>query len=392
MSATLQPGTIFVARYMVGRRIAAGATGTVYEVVHVETERRLALKVMHPHIVESAALRERFKLEARIAAHIGSKYIVDVFDAGVDEETELPFMVMELLHGEELGKRLERAGRFSPSEALTYLHHTALALDRTHKALIVHRDLRPGNLFLAEREDEPPQVKVLDFGIAKLIAESSASVVTTMALGSPTYMAPEQFLGAKITPATDIYALGMMAYTFLVGDAYWAEEMRKGVNGGALGIIASQGPKELASARAARKGVMLPHGFDAWFARVTSVQPEVRFPTATAAVGALAEVLGGAFAPRISSAPPGPPVNHAERAPTPVASSTAAEGTTALGMAMPGVPSGQGTRRALSIALAILLGVLGGLLLHLLSDDGAPAPTEPRPPGSAAPAGSAGHP
>src|SRR4051794_552900 len=108
--SALQNGSIFAGRYQVVGLIAAGAMGAVYEVVHLETQRRRALKVMLPHIVESAELRDRFKLEARIAAHIESKFIVDVFDAGIDDATEMPFLVMELLRGEELGKRLKRLG------------------------------------------------------------------------------------------------------------------------------------------------------------------------------------------------------------------------------------------------------------------------------------------
>src|ERR1700730_2139947 len=137
---TLQQNYIFANRYRIERIIASGGMGSVYEVVHLETERRRALKVMHPHIVQSPELRDRFKREAKVAAQIDSEFIVDVFDAGVDEATQMPFLVMELLKGEELGRRLERVGRFSPPEAVTYLWQTALALDKTHKASIVHRD------------------------------------------------------------------------------------------------------------------------------------------------------------------------------------------------------------------------------------------------------------
>jgi serine/threonine-protein kinase len=163
---TLQNGAIFAGRYRVIRCIAAGGMGAVYEVLHLETERRRALKVMLPHVLQSEDLRQRFKQEAKVAAHIDSEYIVEVFDAGLDEATGMPFLVMELLRGEELGKRLKRLGRFAPADVVSYLHQTALALDRTHRANIVHRDLKPENLFLTDREDGPPRVKVLDFGVA----------------------------------------------------------------------------------------------------------------------------------------------------------------------------------------------------------------------------------
>src|SRR5262245_8690188 len=114
MSTDLTEGTIFAGRYRVVRRIASGGIGAVYECVHIETARRRALKVMHPHILQSDEMRERFNREARVAADIESDFIVDVFDAGFDEATQMPFLVMELLRGEELGKRLKRLGRFSP--------------------------------------------------------------------------------------------------------------------------------------------------------------------------------------------------------------------------------------------------------------------------------------
>src|SRR5262249_45928491 len=143
-----------------------------------------------------------------------------------DESTGKPFLVMELLRGEELGKCLRRVGRFSPEETLACLYQTALALDKTHKAKIVHRDLKPANLFLSVREDGELCIKGLGFGVAKIVGESASSAGGTMNVGTPLYMAPEQFKCEDVSPKTDIYALGMMAYTFLVGEAYWLDEKR----------------------------------------------------------------------------------------------------------------------------------------------------------------------
>jgi eukaryotic-like serine/threonine-protein kinase len=189
VSTTLADGTVFAHRYRVVRLIAAGAMGSVHEVVHLETARRRALKVMHAHLFQSQEMCERFKLEARIAADIESEYIVDVFDAGVDEATGMPFLVMEMLRGEELGERLKRLGRLPSAEVVTYLYQTALALDRTHAASIVHRDLKPANLFLQQREDGTLRVKILDFGVAKLVAEGATAAGATRSLGTPIYMA-----------------------------------------------------------------------------------------------------------------------------------------------------------------------------------------------------------
>jgi serine/threonine-protein kinase len=260
---------------------------------------------MLPHLVESAELRDRFRCEAQVAAQIESEFIVDVFDAGVDEATAMPFLVMELLRGEELSRRLGRMGRLGPAEAVRYLWQTALALDKTHRARIVHRDLKPENLFLVERDDGPPQIKVLDFGIAKFIAEGSSQAHSTRSMGTPLYMAPEQFLTeSTVSSASDIYSLGMIAFTLLVGAPYWRDEKRSYKNVFAFSAMAMLGPQEPATARAARANVTLPYAFDAWFRTATAVRPEARFATATAAVQALAEVLGlaplGQQAPRIT--------------------------------------------------------------------------------------------
>jgi serine/threonine protein kinase len=290
---TLTSGSIFANRYRITRRIAQGGMGAVYEATHLETERPCAVKVMLPDMVQSDEMRGRFRQEARVTATIRSEFIVDVLDAGIDEETKMPFLVMELLHGEELKKRLQRGGKLAPDETITYLYQAALALDKTHRASIVHRDLKPENLFLTERDDGSPRVKILDFGIAKLIADGTTNAGATSVLGTPLYMAPEQFqMGEKISPATDIYALGMMAFTMLVGTSYWADEVKGGGNIYAFIALAVNGPQEPATARAGRRGVTLPAAFDGWFGRATALAPKSRFAAATEAILALAEALG----------------------------------------------------------------------------------------------------
>ncbi|WP_433932930.1 protein kinase [Sorangium cellulosum] len=286
----LVEGIVFAGRYRVLRRLGAGGMGAVYEALHAQTDRRCALKVMHAHIAERQDLRDRFALEARVAARVGGGGVVDVLDAGVDEATGAPFLVMELLRGEDLSQRLKRLGRLSPDEAVRALHETAVALDTMHRASVIHRDLKPGNLFLAE-QDGQARIKVLDFGVAKLMAEGAATGTAT-AVGTPLYMAPEQLLGAKITAAADRYALGMITYTFLTGEAYWAQELAQHDNLLAFALVTTRGPGERASARAARRGVELPPAFDAWFVKATHVDPSGRFASARGAVEALADVWG----------------------------------------------------------------------------------------------------
>ncbi len=293
MSAKLEKGTVFAGRYRVIRCLAEGGMGAVYEVIHLETDRHRALKVMHPHLFQSEEMRERFKREARIAAQVDSEYIVDVSDAGVDDATHIPFLVMELLRGEELGDRLKRMGRLPPEEVVMYMQQTAWALDRTHAASIVHRDLKPANLFLTTREDGTPWIKILDFGVAKLVAEGATAAGATRSLGTPLYMAPEQFrANFKLTGAADIYALTLMTYTLLVGEAFWAEEARTAGDVIAFAMLVVHGHPEPPVQRAARCGVTLPPGFDAWFAKGVAINPAERFATASETIRALRGVGG----------------------------------------------------------------------------------------------------
>ncbi|MBK9264209.1 MAG: protein kinase [Polyangiaceae bacterium] len=293
MTSELTAGDVFAERYRIERRLAAGGMGAVYEVVHLETNRRRALKVLHNKFLENDSLRSRFRQEARVAAEIESEYIVDVFDAGIDTTTGMPFLVMELLRGEDVRKRVRRDGPLPAEDALRFLYETSLALEKTHQANIVHRDLKPDNLFLCEREHGPPRIKVLDFGIAKIVADGTIQTQVTQSLGTPMYMAPEQFsMGSTVSPATDIYALGLIAYTMLAGKPYWTLESKKARSPIAFALHAAKGPAESPKARAARLGVELPEAFDAWFFRATAEEPTERFPSALAAVAELAEVLG----------------------------------------------------------------------------------------------------
>ncbi|MDI3281729.1 serine/threonine-protein kinase [Polyangium sp. 15x6] len=305
----LAENTVFAGRYRIVRRIAAGGMGEVYEAQHLETDRPSALKVMLPHVAESAALRERFRLEARAAALIESAHVVEVLDAGVDEATESPFLVMELLRGEDLGRRKSRLGRLPPEEVATWITQTARGLDALHAASIVHRDLKPSNLFVAERAGEAPRIKLLDLGVVKRVAETAG---TTSAVGTPFYMAPEQLRNGKVGPKVDVYALGMVAYSLLVGREYWADEARASENTLSFALTTLDGPKEPASERAAKSGVTLPAAFDAWFAQATAKEAEDRFPSAGAAAEALARALD-VKAESAMQAAPEPPARAASR-------------------------------------------------------------------------------
>ena len=284
--------SLFGGRYRVARALKTGGMGAVYEVVDERTNARRALKIMLPTLVEDADMRARFSLEARVTGDVESDHLTRVYDAGVDAATGMPFIAMDLLRGEDLGAMCHARGPLPPGEVLTYLTQAALALDRTHAAGIVHRDLKPGNLFVSVRDDGSPCVKILDYGIAKVVAQGHRKE-GTQALGTPLYMAPEQIRGkGDIGAACDVYALGHIAYTLLVGEAYWDEDKRSAESLFAFFLVIVAGPPEKALVRAERRrGVDLPSGFDAWFRKATAARPEDRWASAGAAAAALGPAL-----------------------------------------------------------------------------------------------------
>jgi serine/threonine protein kinase len=290
----LPTGKIFHGHYEVVRCISTGAMGAVYEVIDQKTLRRRALKVMLPSIVAQPEMRQRFKLEATITADIVSEHIVETFDADVDAETGAPFLVMELLRGDDLANALGARRRLEPREVVLILSQAARALDKTHAAGIVHRDLKPENIFITYRDDGSPRVKLLDFGIAKVAASNpQGGKQQTINLGTPPYMSPEQIMGeGTIDHRADLYALAHIAYALLVGEPYWLEESRKLESLYTLLLRICEGAKEPASARARRYGASLPPAFDPWFQKATSVLVRNRFDRASELVLTLAEVLG----------------------------------------------------------------------------------------------------
>ena len=284
----LKPDMVFQGRYRVIDMLAQGGMGAVYEVEHIETRRRLALKTMLRELVRDDDLRARFRREAHITANIESDHIVQVVDAGL-ADNGMPYLVLELLRGVDLGRMLED-GPLDVPLAMTLLQQCAMALDKTHAAGIIHRDLKPPNLYVCVRDDGSPNLKVLDFGIAKLVAESGVRN-TTRSIGTPAYMPPEQFAGeGPFGPPTDNYALAHIAYELLVGVTYWEEDLRA-ANYALVMRKLGGGIKEPATMRARRSKVALPDAFDDWFIKATAFSPDERFARASEMVEALGAAL-----------------------------------------------------------------------------------------------------
>lgn len=355
-------GQIFAGRYRIERFLAEGGFGAVYVAEQLATEARVAVKVLWPHVLQAKDAVEKFEQEARIAGRVNSEHIVRVVDAGFDEATQMPFLVMELLIGEDLGRLVETHGPLPPDLVVEYLRQTASALDRAHgykdrdgvARPIVHRDLKPENLFVARRDNGETVIKVLDFGIAKVLGATSN--VSQEVKGTPLYMAFEQAGVGAITPRTDVWALGLIAFFLLTGQSYWraahnAEASLTQLFGEVLSL-----PLDPPSQRLAALGLpcSLPPAFDTWFFGCVNRDPNLRFASAGAAIAALAEVygivpVGSRSSPSFAGVPAsgyGPPSN-----PTPVvaavtASQTGREERTLLSAR----PVGAATETALAVS------------------------------------------
>jgi hypothetical protein len=289
----LAPGALFHERYRVVRIISAGGMGVVYEVVDTRTSSPRALKVILGNLVSDPEVRARFALEATITGGIQSEHLVQITDAGIDAATATPFLVMDLLHGSDLGFLVDERGGLSPAEVVCFLYQAGLALDKTHAAGIIHRDLKPENLFVSVGDDGAPCVKILDFGIAKVVADNHRATQTG-GMGTPLYMSPEQITGmGEIGPHADVYAIGHIAYTLLAGEAFWSPEADATPAMFALLSRIMVGTEEAPSVRARRRRrVALPRAFDAWFRRVSAISSADRFDSVGVAIAALADALG----------------------------------------------------------------------------------------------------
>ncbi|MFO0565686.1 MAG: serine/threonine-protein kinase [Polyangiaceae bacterium] len=299
----LQPGTIFCGDFRIERALAMGGMGAVYVVEQLSTGRKRALKLLLPSLVENPRSRERFEQEARVASRINSDHVVEVVAAGVDPESGAPWLAMELLEGETLAQRIERAGPLRREETLEVMRQLCHALGAAHASGLVHRDVKPENIYLAmpRREGIPFTLKILDFGIAKLTEDVRGAASATGAVGSPLWMAPEQTGTTGVGPPTDVWALGLVVFHCLTGRLYWRSAEGSGATLQGLLKEVMLDPLVPAAQRATEFGVAanLPAGFDAWFSHTVARDPASRFPDASHALAALQSVLAP-LAPTLS--------------------------------------------------------------------------------------------
>ena len=382
-------GRLIDDRYSLGDVIGVGGMATIHRAFDTRLERAVAIKLLRPEILADADLAMRFRREALAATVLRHSNIVACLETGSDHGR--PFIVMELIEGEDLATRLRRGGRLASTEAAHIALDVARALGVAHVRGIVHRDVKPGNILLAR----DGRAMVTDFGIARLAADAEGAV-PGMTLGSVHYFSPEQAQGATTTAASDVYSLGLVLFEMLTGRRAWHGDTTAEL---AAARIDAAPP----SPKAIRPEI--PAALDAVVVRALDPEPLRRYANGSAIATALEQVIGY---PDPSSPTIAVPVPAAALA-APIG---AAAQPAALGIARPGAspdgigpplepgrggpPSGgRGGRRAspviagpLVVLTAVAAIVGGGVLLAALpaSDNGTAAIVSPSPKASKTPA------
>jgi serine/threonine-protein kinase len=332
LPSSICEGEILGGKYRLEREIGRGTMGTVWSAVHLTLGQRVAIKLIAAEHAQAEEARQRFSTEAKAAARLRSRYVVQVYDDG-ETSAGTPYIVLEYLDGETLEQRLERERDLPLNDAVRVTRNVARALSRAHAAGIVHRDLKPANVFLTRSDDDEVGwvAKVLDFGIAKVEDHGIASNTKTGALlGTPLFMSPEQVRGANsVDSRSDLYSLGMVFYNSLTGSYAF--------NGDSFAdVLVAICTAPLPDLRAAAPWV--PASIADWFQRACARDVQQRFQSADEMIEGLDLALGvttGAYARQSSPEVRvdtlrghAPPVEHSLPRGTPSDSGEFAKGST----------------------------------------------------------------
>jgi serine/threonine-protein kinase len=264
---SLFPGRVISERFRLERLLGRGGMGTVWQARHLSLDTQIAIKFLNAELSKRQDIRSRFAREASSVARIRSPNVVGVLDSGFTDDG-YAFIAMELLHGEDLGRRLAREGRCTVRETSSLVTQVARGLSKAHAVGIVHRDLKPENLFVLS-DDDGFVVKILDFGIAKAVGPGAAShqTDTGQLLGTPTYMSPEQAMGRPLDRRSDLYSLAVVAYRCLAGRPPFAHS----APGELIVAVSTRTPPIPSSFNPD-----LPAVFDTWFERALAKDPDDR--------------------------------------------------------------------------------------------------------------------
>ncbi|MFT3699399.1 MAG: serine/threonine-protein kinase [Kofleriaceae bacterium] len=353
-----------VGAYRIVEQIGEGGMGTVYRAEHVTLGRSAAIKVLHKEFAVRPEIVTRFFNEARAATQVSDPGIVQIFDFGQHVDG-IAYIVMELLVGEALDRRLKRLGALSPAEALRIMRQVASSLGAAHARGIIHRDLKPDNIFLCPDPEVAggERAKVLDFGIAKLTQDDfGPKAHTASIIGTPLYMSPEQCRGnGEVDARSDVYSLGCVLQKLLTGTAPF-----DATGTGELMMMHMQAPPPMPSMRA--------HGIspelDALVMRCLEKDPARRFSDGKDLAAAIDYLLGAQQFPAHAQRMSGPNLRGPESMPTTL---SAANGVT--------TPPSTGSRKGLWIgagAVAIA-GAVAGIVIGMRGGKLPPAPPQPAP-------------
>jgi serine/threonine-protein kinase len=289
MSNLVAIGDVIADKYRVDSILGTGAMGVVVAATHLELRARRAIKVLLPHVCASRMASERFLREARALAELRGTHVSHVYDVGRLESGE-PFMIMEYLDGRTLTDVLAERGALPPEEAALYALHACEALAEAHALGIVHRDLKPDNLYLTCANDGSPCVKVLDFGVSKLLGDESPTMTTTGAIvGSPLYMSPEQINASRdVDGRTDIWSLGVILHQLVTGVCPFEGST-------VLQVIVQIADKQLAPPSTLRPGV--PAALDAIILRCLDKDISRRYQDVVEFARDLAQIAPATLAP-----------------------------------------------------------------------------------------------
>lgn len=339
------PERLVGGRYRLGPVIGRGGMATVHRAIDTRLEREVAVKLLRPEVTVDADLAQRFRREALAATVLRHPNIVACLDTGTDGDQ--PYLVMELVDGEDLAARLRRGSRLEPWQAARIGLDVARALGVAHIRGIVHRDVKPGNILLAA----DGRAKVTDFGIARLAMDAEATMPGTT-LGSVHYFSPEQARGATTTPASDVYSLGLVLYETLTGTRPWSGDTTDAIALARVGVTAP-------SVRALRPEV--PVALADVVTRALSPQPGDRYANGVAMAAALESIV-------VAADPSSPTSVMATPAFVPPTSVSAAPATPSAPSPPPASPDGTLAppargRRSVMPSLAIVAIAVIGLAL-----------------------------
>jgi len=284
-------GTLFAGRFRIKSLLGTGGMGSVFLAHHEVLQRKFAIKVIRKGLLADLNIAARFRREARAASRIEHPHITYVFDFGHSDEGR-PYIAMEYVEGPSLAKVLAREGRLPVPRALHVLSQIADALSAAHASNVIHRDLKPQNIVVTTHRGQQDFVKILDFGLAKIIGVASTGNLSRdgESFGTPEYMSPEQAVGGTVDHRTDIYAFGALAFEMLVGKVPFPFQ------GNLMQVVAAHvnKPPPVPSAASGREDI-LP-ALDSLVLRCLGKKPEDRYPDAAALHAEIRTLQGGAGA------------------------------------------------------------------------------------------------